>query len=76
MPQYRLWSERITADDVLGCYTPDDVGLTRAEIAIRLGVSRNKTLVALIEQMVSEGVLHKHEDMLANRAVVFVYTRA
>lgn len=72
---YRLMRDALTPEAVLNCFDPDEDFLTRRQIAARLGVSVNKTLVALIEHMVSDGTLTKGQENLTNGAVVFIYGR-
>lgn len=76
MKQMRLFRFRLTAQDVLNVFTSDDEFLSRAEIAQRLGMSKGKTVISVIEQCVEDGLLERHNDALTNGTPIFLYKRA
>jgi len=74
--QLKLFRDRLTPEEVLAVFTPDDVELTRSEIAARLGVSKGRALIAILDQFEAQGVLVRYEEALINRALVFLYRKA
>jgi len=74
--QLKLFRDRLTPEEVLAVFTPDDVELTRSEIAARLGVSKGRALIAILDQFEAQGVLVRSEEALINRALVFLYRKA
>jgi hypothetical protein len=75
MSQLRFFHDRLEGKDILNVFMTPDEELTRAQIAQRLGVSKSRGLISLIEELVSGGALVKREDVLINRAIVFVYRK-
>ncbi len=73
MNQRRMFIDRVTDEDVRFVLAGGQVWMTRSEIADALHVSKNKTLINLLEQMCADGYLERRENVTINRAVAFEY---
>jgi len=76
MTQRRLWIDKLSAEEVLTAFSDADYWLSRREVAQALGVSKNKTLINLLEQLVADGYLWRQESLTINGAKVIMYRRA
>jgi prophage antirepressor-like protein len=73
MTQRRFLIDRVSEDDVLLLLSDGEGWWTRRDIAKALGVSKNTTLINLLEQMAANGQIQRAEGVTINRARVLLY---
>lgn len=69
----RRWEDRPGTPEVILCFGGDSVALTRLEIARRLGISKGRYLIDLLEDMASSGLLIAGTVRLANGVDAITY---
>lgn len=75
MPQLRLFNDALTDEDVWNVFTAEDTKLSRGEIAARLGISKSRRLIAVLNHMVETKQLWETKELLINRTEAFFYER-
>lgn len=70
-----FYTEALSDDDVLLCFSSTDEILSRRQIAERLWRQVTPSFINRLERLVTEGKLHRRADTLRNGLQMFWYNK-
>jgi predicted transcriptional regulator len=75
MAQMKLFKDRLTEQDIMNVFSPNEKPISRSEIAGRLNIHKTKTFITMLEGLVERGMLKRTEEPLINRAPIYLYQK-